>query len=269
MEGLMARIRTVKPEFFQQEELAQCSPHARLLAIAILQLCDANGVFRLVPMQVHAHAFPWEAEVNIRSLLGELESVGYLETYTVGGKEYGYVDGFRRHQRLSGKEAQAGGYYPLKNKQSQEDKQSANTDVSQGAFQGSSGEAAVKHLGGQEQGNRGIGKTHSNECGSAAAADDQGASEEAADPIKQLFDTGVAILCEAGVSKKNARSKIGHWRKSYQDGPILNALIEARKNSAVEPIAYVEKTLQGGNVTRFGDWRSKPIEQMTPDQLAD
>ncbi len=108
----MPRIRTIKPEFFQDEDLAQCSAHARLLAIAILQLCDANGVFRHIPMQVHAHAFPWEAEVNTPALLRELEGIGYVKFYVVDGREYGYVAGFAKHQRLQGKEAASSGQYP-------------------------------------------------------------------------------------------------------------------------------------------------------------
>jgi hypothetical protein len=109
----VARIRTIKPEFFQNEALAECSPHARLLAMAILQLCDSNGVFLNIQMQVHAHAFPWEASVNVPALLGELEEIGYLELYAVKGKNYGHIPGFAKHQRLSGKEAQTDGYYPL------------------------------------------------------------------------------------------------------------------------------------------------------------
>ena len=109
----MPRIRTIKPEFFQDEDLAQCSPRARLLAIALLQLADVNGVFRNIPMQVHAHTFPWESEVNTPALLGELEGVGFVNLYSVGGKDYGYIPGFGKHQRVQGKEAQSEGRYPL------------------------------------------------------------------------------------------------------------------------------------------------------------
>ena len=119
----MARIRTIKPEFWQSESLAQCSPHARLLAIALLQLCDKNGVFLNVPMQVHAHAFPWESEVNIQALLGELEGVGYVNLYRVDGKRYGFIPGFCTHQRIQGKEAQSAGHYPLPNQADTEGKQ--------------------------------------------------------------------------------------------------------------------------------------------------
>ena len=134
----MARIRTVKPEFFQDEELAACSPHARLLAIALLQLCDKNGVFRNIPMQVHAHAFPWEAMVKVPALLGELEGIGYLFFYTVKGREYGYIPGFLKHQSLAGKEAQAEGRYPLPD---QEDNEGEAKGKEKGSTQTLPGEA--------------------------------------------------------------------------------------------------------------------------------
>lgn len=130
----MARIRTIKPEFFQDEDLAQCSAHARLLAIAVLQLCDANGVFRHIPMQVHAHAFPWEAEVNTPALLRELEGVGYLKFYVVDGREYGYIPGFAKHQRLQGKESASGGQYPRPKQALTNGEKSGDTRGSEGEY---------------------------------------------------------------------------------------------------------------------------------------
>jgi len=152
----MARIRTLKPEFFQDEDLANCSPHARLLAIALLQLCDANGVFRHIPMQIHAHAFPWEAEVNTQALLKELHEVGYAYLYRVDGKEYGLVPGFCRHQRLQGRESQSEGQYPLPS-------QGDSNEEAAGKQQGSSGEypsasSSETGTGNREQGTRGTGE---------------------------------------------------------------------------------------------------------------
>lgn len=139
----MPRIRTIKPEFFQDEKLSSCTPHARLLAIALLQLCDANGVFRNIPMQVHAHAFPWEASVKVQSLIEELEGIGYVKMYRVQGKSYGLVPGFNKHQRLSGKEAQSDGMYPGICEADQDDT-SENS-------QGSDGEALGKRPDAQER----------------------------------------------------------------------------------------------------------------------
>ena len=108
----MARIRTVKPGFFTDEKLAGCSPHARLLAIGLLQLADVEGRILDVPMQIHAHCFPWEAMVKVSALLGELEVIGYVIRYENGGKRYLCVPGFKTHQRLSGKEASTPSVFP-------------------------------------------------------------------------------------------------------------------------------------------------------------
>lgn len=100
----MARIRTIKPEFFYHEELAKISPHARLLAIGMLCLADCEGRIRWVPMQVHSQVFPWEDNVKIEVLLGEVSGCGYCFPYEVLGKRYVQICNFRKHQRLSGKE---------------------------------------------------------------------------------------------------------------------------------------------------------------------
>lgn len=145
----MARIRTIKPEFFEHRGLASCSPHARLLAIGMLTLADSEGRFQWIPMQVHAAVFPWEAEVKLLDASLELERVGWVRRYTVDGREYAEVINFRKHQRLSGKEAQQKSKCPPYNENSQ----------------GSDGEASgcfpEKHLDAQgtgEQGNRGTGE---------------------------------------------------------------------------------------------------------------
>ena len=40
----MARIRTVKPEFWTSEQVAECTPIARLAFIGIWNFCDDNGI---------------------------------------------------------------------------------------------------------------------------------------------------------------------------------------------------------------------------------
>jgi hypothetical protein len=108
----MARIRTIKPEFFHHEAIASCTPHARLLAIALLQLADGAGRMRWIPMQVHAHAFPFEDQLDVAELANELEAIGYLVRYAVDGKKYACIPGFSVHQRITGKEAETESQYP-------------------------------------------------------------------------------------------------------------------------------------------------------------
>ena len=102
---VVARIRTIKPEFFSHEILASKSAHARLLAIGLLTLADCEGRVRWVPMQVHSQVFPWEASVKIEVLLRELIDASYVIHYEVDGKRYVEIVNFKKHQRLSGKES--------------------------------------------------------------------------------------------------------------------------------------------------------------------
>lgn len=136
----MARIRTIKPEFFANEELGQCSPHARLLAIALLQMADSEGRLRYIPSQILAHAFPWEA-LDLSPLLHELFTIAYARKYCVSGREYLDIPTFCKHQRLTGKEASSKSKYPSWDQRDTEGKQRGKTQ----RFPG-------KHLDAQEQG---------------------------------------------------------------------------------------------------------------------
>ena len=100
----MARIRSVKPEFFHHEGLASCSPHARLLFIAMFQLADRSGRFRWIPMQVHAHSFPHEPNLDVPALAQELEAVGCIRAYKVGGKRFVDIENFTKHQKVPNSE---------------------------------------------------------------------------------------------------------------------------------------------------------------------
>lgn len=65
------------------------------------------------------------------------------------------------------------------------------------------------------------------------------------DPVKELFDLGVALLVEAGSTEKQARSLIGKWRKSKPDADVLQGLLDCRARSISEPIEWLEKRFKG------------------------
>lgn len=155
----MARIRTIKPEFFSHEEMATTSAHARLLAIGLLTLADCRGRLRWVPMQVHSQVFPWEADVKIESLLGELVGIGYCVHYEKEGKRYVAIAKFTEHQRLSGKEASYESRLPSPPDEDQ--KSSENTEKTgeeKGKYPGASLGSNGNPLGTGEQGNIGTGE---------------------------------------------------------------------------------------------------------------
>lgn len=71
---------------------------------------------------------------------------------------------------------------------------------------------------------------------------DKSTAQSAADPVKELFDLGVAILTSTGTSEKRARSLLGKWRKAKDDdGAVLAALLDCQARRVSEPIEWLEK----------------------------
>ena len=99
----MARIRTIKPEFWLNEELASVSEPARLVAIGLLNLADDEGWFKAHSRLVESALFPFsEPSVSIHECLTQLSNIGYIATYIgTDSKQYGQVVKFDEHQRVN------------------------------------------------------------------------------------------------------------------------------------------------------------------------
>lgn len=99
----MARIRTIKPEFFTSEDIVALSPLARLLYIAIW--CEADKEGRLVwkPATFRLRYFPAD-NCDIRALCDELVSAGLVVLY---GHGLAHIPGFARHQHVNPRESKS------------------------------------------------------------------------------------------------------------------------------------------------------------------
>lgn len=87
--------------------------------------------------------------------------------------------------------------------------------------------------------------------------------EPPADPIKQVFDLGVALLAEAGTDAKQARSLIGKWRKNKSDAEVLQALLDCRARSISNPVEWIEKRFHGAKfVSATGHEYRGSLEQI-------
>ncbi len=58
-------------------------------------------------------------------------------------------------------------------------------------------------------------------------------------PVKEIFDTGVKILTDAGVPEQKARQVVGQLRKSQGDAGALQALLLAKDKT--DPVSYLRK----------------------------
>lgn len=97
----MARIRTIKPEFWSSEQVMECQPLTRLLFIGIWNFCDDGGNHPDSEKTIKARVFPGDeiSSSSIRRMLDELSSNGLLSFYEHSGKRYLHVCGWE-HQRI-------------------------------------------------------------------------------------------------------------------------------------------------------------------------
>jgi hypothetical protein len=77
----MARIRTIKPEFWTAEQIMECSPNARLLFIGMWNFCDDAGIHPASCKTLKAEVFPSDdiTASEIGTLVAELEGQGLIE----------------------------------------------------------------------------------------------------------------------------------------------------------------------------------------------
>lgn len=94
----MARIRSTHPGQWTDEAFVSCSPLARLLAIAIRNEADDQGVFEWKPLMLKMRLLPAD-DCNVAELLAELEATNQVTRYEVAGKAYGLIRNFTKFQR--------------------------------------------------------------------------------------------------------------------------------------------------------------------------
>jgi uncharacterized phage protein (TIGR02220 family) len=98
----MARIRTIKPEFWTSEQVAECSLTARLAFIGIWNFCDDRGIHPASVKRLKMEVFPSDSisESELQGMVGELLTAGLLDEYEVDGKGYWQVTGWEKHQKI-------------------------------------------------------------------------------------------------------------------------------------------------------------------------
>lgn len=94
----MARIRSVHPGFFSDESVVACSFPSRLLLIGLWGEADDNGIFEWKPLSLKMRLMPAD-NVDLPTLLLELETHNTIRKFTHEGKYYGAVRNFAIYQR--------------------------------------------------------------------------------------------------------------------------------------------------------------------------
>lgn len=99
----MARIRSIKPEFWTDEDIAMLDDKTKLLAIGLLNHSDDEGYFKAHEALVKAAVFPFsDQSLSVHGLLKQLEKSRYLTLFTgTDGKQYGHILNFTQHQKVN------------------------------------------------------------------------------------------------------------------------------------------------------------------------
>ena len=102
----MPRIRTVKPELWEDEVVGLLPRDARLLFISTFNMADDEGLLRWTPAYIKAQTFMYDDDLTLKHvevLMGLLTDAGLLFPF-VGGvarQQMAVVVNFRKHQRIN------------------------------------------------------------------------------------------------------------------------------------------------------------------------
>ncbi|MBS0550010.1 MAG: hypothetical protein JSR24_19830 [Proteobacteria bacterium] len=99
----MARIRTIKPEFFTSDDICALSPLARLLYVALWCEADREGRLVWTPGVLKRRYLP-DDSCDIEALGGELVGRGLVRLY---GEGLAWLPSFGKHQHVNVREAQS------------------------------------------------------------------------------------------------------------------------------------------------------------------
>lgn len=99
----MPRIRTVKPEFWQDDRIGTLSHGARLLALSVLNFADDKGRFKATVLRLKVFTFPYDESIRpeeVGKFLKELIGIRYLIEYSVNGETAYQIRSFLKHQQI-------------------------------------------------------------------------------------------------------------------------------------------------------------------------
>src|SRR6185312_14740775 len=97
----MARIRTIKPEFWRHEALSALPESTHMLAAALLNYADDEGFFNANPRLIAGEIYTLRAPlVPVEQSLAELAGIGFIRLGSAAdGRRYGHIVTFEKHQR--------------------------------------------------------------------------------------------------------------------------------------------------------------------------
>lgn len=100
----MARIRTIKPEFWEDEKIGKLKRDERLFFIGLWNISDDEGVIKANPLYLKNQLFPYDGDLRISTVsswLGNLQKARMLIPFTLTGEGYYIIRTFQNHQVIN------------------------------------------------------------------------------------------------------------------------------------------------------------------------
>jgi hypothetical protein len=100
---MMARIRTIKPEFWEDEKLVTLPLGCRLFYIGTWNFADDLGVLRYNPVLLKSRIFPLDESLEVTEIENWVELLiknGMMIPFEYNGIKYIHIRTFKDHQRI-------------------------------------------------------------------------------------------------------------------------------------------------------------------------
>lgn len=98
------RIRTLKPENWQDEAVGTPSREARLLRDVLVTFADDDGRWRHLPSAIIGFGYPYDDDMTpgkVKRWTDELVAAGLIVIYESEGKQYGCFPRWHLHQQIN------------------------------------------------------------------------------------------------------------------------------------------------------------------------
>jgi len=95
----LSRIRSLKPDWLEDERMSSCSIEARVLSIALILLADDYGRGRAGRMLLLGRVFPGMAPETLTKACDDL-APWYVRFYEADGQTYFQITNWEKHQRV-------------------------------------------------------------------------------------------------------------------------------------------------------------------------
>jgi hypothetical protein len=90
------RARNIKPSFFKNPDLGECSPEARLVFVGLWCMADREGRMLDRAKLVKAEVFPYD-NIDTEAILCELADRGLIKRYQAKDQKIIWIVNFSKH----------------------------------------------------------------------------------------------------------------------------------------------------------------------------